>query len=68
MNVSLSVIKQYLNVNKLKCNESKMKALIITNKCKYTQINIKFVDLRTNNEKIEKVSFVNYIDFQTDST
>ena len=67
MNVMLSKVENYLNSNKLKLNVSKTKAMIITTKFKFNNINLNNINLSIYNEQIEIVTAVKYLGFQLDN-
>ena len=56
MNIMLSKVKNYLNSNKLKLNAPTTKAMVITTKFKYNNINLNNINLSIYNEQIEIVT------------
>lgn len=68
MNIVLSKVNHYLNINKLKLNIDKTKAMILTSKFKYSKININYYNLSINGVPIEFVTEMKYLGFNIDNT
>lgn len=67
MNVLLQHVSEYLNINKLHLNVQKTKAMIITTKYKYCQIDKESLNLKINNQSIEIVEEIKYLGFIVDN-
>lgn len=63
----LDRIEQYLNINKLKLNVDKTKAMILTTKYKYSQINTDILDISIYGSRIEIVTKIKYLGFYIDN-
>lgn len=68
MNSVLSKVSNYLNINKLKLNVSKTKAMILTTNYKLKQIDINSINLKIKDETIQIVHEIKYLGFVLDST
>lgn len=67
MNHELIKIAEYLNVNKLKLNVDKTKAMIITTNYKFNNINLNNVNLYYQQMNIEIVTKIKYLGFYLDN-
>lgn len=67
MNDSLDQIQNYLNVNKLKLNTEKTKAMILTTSFKYNSISLNNIKISINTKNIEFVTEFKYLGFMVDN-
>ncbi|KAJ8941218.1 hypothetical protein NQ318_015650 [Aromia moschata] len=67
MNHSLSQIQTYLNINKLKLNVEKSKAMILTTTFKYNSINFNDINVKINDKMLEVVTEFKYLGFMLDN-
>lgn len=68
INLTLENISKFLDVNKLKLNVQKTKAMIITTQYKYKKIDTTQINVKIYNEKITIVEEIKYLGFILDNT
>lgn len=68
MNVALGNVSQYLQINKLKLNVSKSKAVIFTTNYKYSTIDLNNFNIKVNDDSVDIVNGIKYLGCILDNT